>query len=415
MRLGEVFVPGGLPSVTYNPRESLRLEEQVRDYVDERHKILSLSGPTKSGKTVLLKTVLPPAIWISGGSITTAETFWEAVVDNLGAYTSESAETSTVEHNEEASDLRGGVGLPKVLHVETGTKDTTGTDRGRRQTHSRDRSPSQVALKELRQLNPILIVDDFHYIETAVQLALVRGLKELVFEGLPVIFASVPHRAFDAVRVEREMTGRVEQVKIEFWSDDELRGIAEKGFEALNVDVDPEVLERLVGESFRSPHLMQGFCLRLCKDHGIRETCTERKLLGPPDDWTGFFRASAQSASKTAFDLLRTGPRQRTDRKERILKDGTSTDIYGTVLAAIAATGPLTELPYTELRTSIREVVQGEPPQRHEVTRVLDEMTKIARDTIEGEPVVDYDEELETLHISDPFFAYFLRWGITGS
>ena len=52
-----------------------------------------------------------------------------------------------------------------------------------------------------------------------------------------------------------------------------------------------------------------------------------------------------------------------------------------------------------------------EPPQRHEVTRVLEEMSKIAREKIEGEPVVDYDEELSTLYISEPFFAYFLRWG----
>jgi hypothetical protein len=27
-------------------------------------------------------------------------------------------------------------------------------------------------------------------------------------------------------------------------------------------------------------------------------------------------------------------------------------------------------------------------------------------------PVVDYDAELGTLHISDPFFAYYLRWGV---
>jgi hypothetical protein len=53
----------------------------------------------------------------------------------------------------------------------------------------------------------------------------------------------------------------------------------------------------------------------------------------------------------------------------------------------------------------------SEPPARHEITRVLEEMSRIARDQIDGEPVVDYDEELSTLHISDPFFAYYLRWG----
>jgi integrase len=46
VRVGEVFVPGGLPKITYNPRKDLKLEQRVRDYLDERHKILSLSGPT---------------------------------------------------------------------------------------------------------------------------------------------------------------------------------------------------------------------------------------------------------------------------------------------------------------------------------------------------------------------------------
>jgi hypothetical protein len=80
------------------------------------------------------------------------------------------------------------------------------------------------------------------------------------------------------------------------------------------------------------------------------------------------------------------------------------------VLLAIAATGPATELPFERLRASIRAVLDEDPPQRHEITRVLEEMTKIARGKIEGEPepVVNYDEGL-TLYIADPFLAYYLR------
>ncbi len=133
--------------------------------------------------------------------------------------------------------------------------------------------------------------------------------------------------------------------------------------------------------------------------------------LAAPADWAEFFTSRASTASKSAFDLLKQGPRQRTDRKERVLKDGATTDIYGAVLTAIAKTGPKTELHYNDLRASLRDVLNSEPPQRHEVTRVLEEMTKIAREKIDGEPVVDYDVALETLYISDPFFAYFLRWG----
>ena len=117
-------------------------------------------------------------------------------------------------------------------------------------------------------------------------------------------------------------------------------------------------------------------------------------------------------ASKAAFDMLARGPRQRTDRKERQLKSGSVTDIYGAVLAAIAHTGPNTELTYEEIRAALKDVLSSDSPQRHEVTRILEEMTKIATNEIEGEPVVDYDVELGKLYISDPYFAFFLRWGV---
>ena len=76
-----------------------------------------------------------------------------------------------------------------------------------------------------------MVIDDFHYIPVDVQLDIVRGLKPLVFDGLRVVIASVPHRAFDAVRVEKEMTGRVEQLPIPMWERSELEAIALRGFE----------------------------------------------------------------------------------------------------------------------------------------------------------------------------------------
>lgn len=130
-------------------------------------------------------------------------------------------------------------------------------------------------------------------------------------------------------------------------------------------------------------------------------------------EWDAFFRAPGSAASKTAFDLLARGPQQRSDRKERHLMDKSETDIYGVVLAAIAHTGPLTSLTYEQLRSAIRTVLSrwDEPPQRHEITRVIEEMVRISKEQIDGEPVLDYDVELSTLFVADPFFAYYLRWG----
>ena len=407
--VGEVFVPGGLPSVTYNPREELQLEERVADYLDERHKVLSLSGPTKSGKTVLLKTVVPESIWISGGPIESIDQFWATLTDQVDGYTQIQSETSEEQSSGRASEGGLSGGLPGIL--QGGGRHTRSRGEAERTSSTQGRQrPAHLAGAEGLKLASIpLIIDDFHYMDPIVQVAVIRGLKEIVFEGVPVILASVPHRAYDAVRVEREMTGRVDQLEIQFWERVELRGIAEKGFAALNVTASTEVTERLIDEAFSSPHLMQEFCLQLCKVNDVREAQDTTVELQAPD-WAEFFAGRASNASKTAFELLAQGPRQRADRIERVLKDGTRTDIYGAVLAAIAATGPLTALDYTVLRTSLRDIMD-DPPQTQEVTRVLERMSTIAREKVEGEPVVDYDQERSTLFISDPFFAYYLRWG----
>ncbi|WP_367321645.1 hypothetical protein [Streptomyces sp. HUAS ZL42] len=366
--VGSVFVVGRLPTVTYNPRERLGLEPQLQEYLEDRGALLSVSGPTKTGKTTLLRSVAASGVWLSGGAVASKEEFWRAVGEGI------------YEESEEAA------------------KQSVGTIR-----------------RDLVASDRCLVVDDFHYIDQSIQLEIVRSLKDLVFDGLPAIVASVPHRAYDAVRVEKEMTGRVAHLSISPWDDEDLLSIAKKGFAALAlVDQESRLAHRLSRESFSSPHLMQQFCKRLCRENGVSKTMDEPLVLAPPESWADFFSQSAADTSKAAFDLLAQGPRRRTDRLQRELKDGRTVDIYGAVLEAIAHTGPSLAIGYDQLRTSLREVLANEVPQRHEVTRVLDQMTKIAKEDIQGEPVVDYDEGLSTLHVSDPYFAFYLRWGQSG-
>jgi hypothetical protein len=207
------------------------------------------------------------------------------------------------------------------------------------------------------------------------------------------------------------MTGRVKQLQIPSWKVGELEKIAKLGFNALNVNCNSTIIGKLANEAFESPHLMQDFCAALCRKNGVRETNQILVNLQEPDDWQIFLKNMASDTSKIAFERLAIGPRQRTDRIRRTLVNGETCDIYGAVLFAIASTGPKTRLTYEDIRAGLRSVLRDDVPQAHEVTRILEKMSEIARNEIEGEPVVDWDSSY--LHISDPFFAYYLRWGIT--
>ena len=94
-----------------------------------------------------------------------------------------------------------------------------------------------------------------------------------------VIIIAVPHRAYDALKVETEMTGRVTQLSIKLWELEELKQIAYSGFKELNVNSSDEIISMFAKESFGSPNLMQEFCLRLCKKNNIFETQDEIKAL----------------------------------------------------------------------------------------------------------------------------------------
>lgn len=288
-----------------------------------------------------------------------------------------------------------------------------------RHTQSRSRGHRQVAKAELAKHRVVLIIDDFHHVAPDVQRAIVRGLKDLVFEQVPIIIIAVPHRSADIIRAEPEMTGRVEQVLIRTWTRPELEAIGTAGFRALNISCPPELSVRMAGESYGSPHLMQTFCLQICKTNAIEKTLPKTAaLMGEVGE--SFFRdvAAAEGPSDT-FRRLAQGPRQRTDRLPRHLKDGAVVDIYSAVLLAIAHTGPKTTLDWTEIRAALRDVLRDEPPGRAEYTRVLEKMSTIAKELVwdsaheraVADPVLEYDAKNGQLHISDPFFAYQLRWG----
>lgn len=112
-----VFVAGGQPSITYVKRSELRMEDQLRRAIAAPNQIVSLSGPTKCGKTVLCKQVLTGLeyVWIEGGQISSAKDIWEKICYELNFPN----EISVSEGGENKGELS--VGLGKFLVSTSGS------------------------------------------------------------------------------------------------------------------------------------------------------------------------------------------------------------------------------------------------------------------------------------------------------
>jgi hypothetical protein len=409
----DIFVPGGFPRHTYNPRENLKLESKLSEATRNLCKLTVVTGQTKSGKTVLTRKILPreEAIWIEGGTVSQAEEFWQMIVDSLGL-TQEYGEQAT-KGKEKTYGVEAKIEGSIIVTKASGQASWDLSEQHVETTHkSRRLSSRVVALQGLREHLTPLVIDDFHYLPKDLQGNLVRALKPLIFDGLAVVIIAVPHRRYEAIKVEREMTGRIMPIDIPVWSNEELQFIPNTGFSLLGYSIPPGISSRLATEAIGSPHLMQDFCRKICNIKGIRKSEEQRELQLSAEDINLAFHEVSQAIGRPIFEKLARGPRQRTDRVERELVDGQKVDIYQLVLRALANLKPgLISLEYEEIRNSIRTVAAKPIPQLQEVARVLKHMSTIAASDLSSTPVIDFDEAEKKLHITDPFFAFYLRWG----
>jgi hypothetical protein len=237
----QVFVPGGMPILTYVRRAEKRLEESVAAAKENLCKLVTVTGMTKSGKTVLVSKIFPKtkdAIWVNGGVVGKKEDdFWNSVLAEIDGYTDTGQEDSTNSSYQIEGQVDVQLGLPFIASGKALTKTGHERGRGKRRTRHLSLSPRAAAISQLAATRRPLVIDDFHYLERDFQGEIIRALKPLIFDAVPIILIAIPHRRYDAVKVEREITGRIESVVVPAWDYDELLQISHEGFKVLNMNV----------------------------------------------------------------------------------------------------------------------------------------------------------------------------------
>ncbi len=419
IRVSQVFVTAN-PDYTYTERSSARLEQALRDHIDEKDKLLLITGPTKSGKTVLVDHVVPeevtPVVKIEGPMVTSDADVWKQVVDELNVFTDVGTEASRTEVSTDVIGADAGLNVG-VLRAGGRLENRDGTTTSASKTRSLSRTPETAGREALLNSGAALIIDDFHHVNPEVQRTLIRQLKSIVAKrAAPIVLVAVPHHAADVVRAEREMQGRLKHVTVPDWTIDELKEIAQLGFKVLNVDCPDSLSHRLAEVAWGSPHLMQVLCRELAKVNGIRAEQERSVQLLPPPSWDDFLCGVAEeNTDARTTEKLATGRQPRNPRKQRRLVGGGTADLYRSVLAAVASTGPKRLLSYNEIRDALATVLV-DAPQSNEITDTLNKLSGIASEEARDaygrvvDPVLEYDGNDRKLMIIDPFFAFRLRW-----
>jgi hypothetical protein len=410
-RTTEVFTPSDMPSYTYVQRPAYNLEDQLRQAFEVPNMIISISGPSKSGKTVLVNKVVEhdSLIHLSGATIRSANELWSQTLQWMDVPTTrvETRGSSTEVGAEVQGEGKIGV---LIAEGKVGGKGSVGRSTKDEVSKTFSSGGLQQVVQEIGGSSFVLFVDDFHYIPKDVQGEIGKQIKAAAEAGVRICTASVPHRKDDVVRSNPELRGRVTGIDSDYWNEDELAQIAHRGFVELNMDIALGVIQRFAREAFGSPQLMQAICLNACFEQQVDKALSEMRRFefNFVDIERLFERTSTLTNFSSMIEQLHKGPRQRgVERKEYSFTDGSKGDVYRCVLLAMKADPPRLSFKYDDMLRRVDAVCGGaDRPSGSSVNQALEQMTNIAR-MVQEAPVLEWDEDV--LDIIEPYFLFFLR------
>jgi hypothetical protein len=412
MKAKDVFTPGQFPTVTFVGEHLVDKISHLKGAIDTGGLIISLSGPSKSGKTVFVERELGKEnlIHITGAGIDSAEKLWGRVFDIIGTSITEEETSSTSFTGTFTGKVGGEAGLFVRGKGEVSAAGAWQNGDTKKVVHEKD--PLQLVINELKNSGFFLFIDDFHYVAEHAKAEVARQLKECIRQGVSIIVAAVPYHSDDVIRGNSDLRGRMLKLDFSYWQGDVLIKIAEKGFGELGLKVEHALIQRLAAEAAGSPQLMQALCLNFCYEHGVYETLEVFDEV--KNDDTFFKKVCGRTALMadftTAVALMKEGPKTRgTIRHLHNTKLYGQLDVYPLVLKAIAADPPMLTFRYQAITDRIRAICKDDGPAGSSVTGACSHMTRIANES-ENATIMEWDSEHDVLDLRDPYLLFFLRW-----
>jgi len=143
-----------------------------------------------------------------------------------------------------------------------------------------------------------------------------------------IIVVSLPHRSDDAIRQNADLSGRLSLINIDTWKKEELKQIALKGFNELQIHISDETAGKIASESLTSPQLMQYICLSICTllDSDVKPT------------------------TEINDSILETAYRFTT-------MNGKELDLYGLIVESLAKGQPIVAFTFDDLKSRIDTLI----------------------------------------------------------
>lgn len=389
LKAENIFKPGAFPEYTYVSRNyentGISYELRLKQALRTAGCLTSIIGPSKMGKTILCEQVigLDNIVEVSGADFNENTDFWAIIAAK--------------------------VGLPYMGEITTERASTEGKSEERDSKSEKYILSKDKIIRYYIENNKILVIDDFHYASTEMQMKMAQQLKDAIRRELKVVVVSLPHRADDAIRQNADLSGRLSLINIETWKEEDLKKIAIKGFDKLGIKITDNIAEKLAVECLTSPQLMQYICLSICtllEDEKKQEVNDE--ILEKAYRFTTINFNYADVVS-----VLIKGPNPRgQQRKLYRTVDGKELDLYGIIVESLAKNPPMTELDFESFYNRIFNVIEENDRLKLEKQTVRNHLNHL-QELLEGKEEIYRAIEWKDgkVYVLDPLFLFYLRWG----
>lgn len=382
-----VFSSATFPEYTYVNRKSsgeFTYEERLRMAMEQKGYLIVIDGPSKIGKTVLCEAVIgrDRLVAMTGNDFRGENDFWTMVAKKVNI------------------PLGGEV---QRVNAAYGGEEQVSTSYSSRYQTNKER-----VLNYFIDHKKVLLLDDFHYADTKMQHDAACQLKEAIRYDLKAVIVSLPHRVDESVKNNPDLQGRIMNITMKPWKDEELAQIPEKGFSMLGVTAEKKLIDRLVMECIDSPQTMQSIC------RNIGYYVSENKILRNEDITKSCYLNADYLTYQELYAKLLAGPSSRGQKRATYyLRDGREVDRYGLVLEALRRNPPLKSITTSEIYDRVKEILDKTKSMSKLTTQTIARTLKIMSSILEesgheADRVFDWKENVLTFR--EPLFLFYLRW-----
>jgi uncharacterized protein (UPF0147 family) len=413
----EAFTATGYPESNYVNRGTYA-DEITRFLQQKAPGILTIVGPSRTGKTVLLNYCLRltkvKSIRFNGGAIRTREDFLDTLANEIG-----------IDSSQRVDDK---MSVAVNLGFVTGSLES-GESRGTRQN----------IVERLTKDRVVLVIDDFHRIPRNVRaeiLDLVKALMELTDtqqqRAVKVILVYIPTREISRDRRWGELNERITLVSLPLWEIRDLVRITARRFDSAGAALIG--LQRMAEECYGLPSVMQKYCLEYFNIYKDGRIPRNAAITVKSEELHAVYE-------KVGGDIWKLGARYKYDElvdhessqarwRVTLRSNGRSVSIGQIILYSIVAQGysprhsiidrigDYFEIDALTIVDRIVRLAQNAENQQDFIIDNIFSMSQHAEDVYTqkveekqdpADPILDYEKRRGVLRVYDPSFLVALR------